>query len=177
MNIYQVLHKDHKKVTELLNQLVVCSKSDNEKWKSLVDRIRDELIPHSRAEEAVFYNAIREVNPESGVIFHSYTEHAKIEADLRTLQAVKAADFNWTELTKKLRKDVLHHIEEEEGEVFPAAQKIFTEEEALMIGNAFKHLKPAVKEQSFVGTTLDLISNLLPRRLVFRFSEKTKRSA
>ena len=177
MDIYQSLHKDHKKVSELLNQLVESSQADHENWKSLVDRIRDELIPHARAEEAVFYNAIREMNPENGVIVEGYAEHAMAETDLRALQAMKAIDFNWTNLAKKLRKDVLHHINEEEDRIFSAGRKIFTDEEAVMIGNAFVHLKPTVKEQSFVGTTLDLISNLLPRRLVLKLSEKTKRSA
>ena len=181
MNIYQALKKDHQKVSELLDKLVQSSESDGEKWKEWVDQIRDELIPHSRAEEAVFYNAIRELSPSNDAIKHSYAEHAMAEADLRALQAMKVIDVNWTRLAKKLRSDLLHHIETEENSVFSSAQKLFTEEEAKMIGKAFNTLKSTVEEQSFVGTTLDLISNLLPRRLVPGFrkglSKEQKRSA
>jgi hypothetical protein len=50
-----------------------------------------------------------------------------------------------------------------------------------MIGNAFKQLKPIIKGQSFLGTTIDLIANLLPRRLVPGFKKhlsiNEKRSA
>ena len=166
MNIYDALKKDHKKVETLLNQLVKSSEADNDKWKTLVDQIRDELIPHARAEEAVFYNAIREANHEKGLILHGYTEHAMAETELRTLQAMKSIDVNWMGLAKKLREDILHHVQEEEEKIFPAAKEIFSEEEAVMIGKAFTELKPAIKAQSFAGTTFDLVANMLPRRLV-----------
>jgi hypothetical protein len=38
-----------------------------------------------------------------------------------------------------------------------------------MVGKAFAQLKPAIKEQSLAGTTLDLIENLLPRRFAAGF--------
>ena len=181
MNIYQSLEKDHKKINELLDRLIQASETENENWKKIVDEIRDELIPHSRAEEAVFYNAIRELNPKIEILKDSFAEHAKAELDLRTLQAMKAVDVNWTNLAKKLRTDILHHVKHEEGRVFTSAQRLFTDEEAKMIGSAFKELKPIVKKQSFAGTTVDFISNLLPRRLVPGFrrslSKNEKRSA
>jgi hemerythrin superfamily protein len=179
MNIYEALRSDHKKVKHLLDELVASSEKDTTKWKHLVDKIRDELIPHSRAEEAVFYNAIRDT--DSSIILHAYGEHAMAETELRTLQAMKSIDVNWTRLAKKLREDLLHHVKEEESKVFAAAKKIFTDEEALMIGKAFAELKPAIKAQSLAGTTLDLIENLLPRKFSasFRrnFHGEQKRSA
>ncbi|MEO5971594.1 MAG: hemerythrin domain-containing protein [Bdellovibrionia bacterium] len=181
MNIYDALHKDHEKLHGLLDDLVHAAQSDHEKCKGLVDQIRDELVPHSRAEEAVFYNAIRELNMDKGIVVNSYAEHAKAEADLRTLQVMKEVDINSVALAKQLRKDVLHHIKDEENKVFTVAKKLFTFEEAKMIGKAFSQLKPTVKDQSFIGTSLDLIANLLPPRLMegFRrtFMGKEKRSA
>ena len=182
MNIYSALEKDHAELNKLLDKLVACSEADQtEKWKLLIDQIADELIPHSPAEEAAFYNAIRELKNDHRVINHSYTEHAMAEGDLRALQAMKAIDVNWTQLAKKLRKDLHHHIRAEEGRVFDMGKQLFTEEEAKMIGSAFTHLKETVKQQSVIGTTLDLISNLLPRRLVPGFvksiSNRERRSA
>jgi hypothetical protein len=122
---------------------------------------------------------IRESDPS--IILHAYGEHAMAETELRTLQAMKSIDFNWTTLAKKLREDLIHHVKEEESKVFSAAKKIFSDEEALMIGKAFAQLKPAIKEQSLAGTTLDLVENLLPRKYAagFRrtFANEQKRSA
>ena len=181
MTIYEALKQDHRKIEKLLDRLVRASESDRENWKDLVDEIRDALIPHSRAEEAVFYNAIRELDKNNGVVASSYLEHAVAEADLRTLQGMKLMDINWTTLAKKLRRDILDHVKNEEEVVFSLAKETFTTEEATMIAKAFKELKPTIQEQSFVGTSIDLISNLMPRRLVTSFKKnfysRTKRSA
>lgn len=181
MKIYTVLKKDHQKIAQLLDRLVICSEGGDPQWRKVVGQIRDELIPHSRAEEALFYNAIREAEHGSNVIAHSYAEHMMAETELRALEAMQLIDANWTSLAKKLRRDLNHHVEEEETKVFSAARSLFTEEEADQIGEAYLRLKPYVKDQSLTGQTFDLITNLLPRRLVvgFRkhFSQQGKRAA
>jgi hemerythrin superfamily protein len=163
MNIYSVLKEDHKKVGKLLDQLVASSEADTEDWKSLVQQISDELIPHARAEEAVFYNPIRETIHGKGLIAHSYAEHAVAEAELRALQAMEKINVNWIALARKLKADLTHHVEEEETKVFAAGKKVFTDEEAEQIGTAFQKLKPAIQKEDFSETSRDFISNLLPK--------------
>jgi hemerythrin superfamily protein len=175
MNIYKAIKKDHEKVERLLDQLVEASESGNDRWKVLVEKIRDELIPHSRAEEALFYNPIRENEITKDVIMHAYAEHAMAETELRTLQAMELINANWTALAKKLRADLLHHVAEEESKVFMAAKQIFSDEEAEQMGAAFEQLKPFVKNQTWGGTTLDLVTNLLPKRLVDGFRKQFNR--
>ena len=51
------------------------------RWKGLLDQIRTEVIPHAHAEEAVFYNALRELGQGKGIVLDSYREHATAEAD------------------------------------------------------------------------------------------------
>ena len=178
MMIYDALKKDHEKVSKLLDQLVECSESGDDRWKDLVTEIRDELIPHSRAEEAVFYNGIREASEEGGKIVRGYAEHAVAETELRALQAMKSVDVNFSALARKLRDDLNHHVREEETEIFAAGKKVFSDAEAKQIGDAFRRLKPMIREQSLAGTTLDLIANLLPRRLADGFrTEFTKKVA
>ncbi len=179
MTIYEALKKDHKKVHTLLDQLVAFSESENsDRWKRVIDEIRDELIPHARAEEALLYNPLRDSEQGKSEAWHGYREHAMAETELRALQAMKAIDVNWTTLAKKLRQDILHHVQEEEGKIFAAAQRLFSDEEARQIGRAFEELKPVIRKESFTGTTLELIANLLPSRMVpgFRsgFDQKKK---
>src|SRR5258708_6223516 len=125
MTIYELLKQDHQKLKGLLDQLVEFSESKRDGWQGVIDRIRDALIPHVRAEEAVFYNSIREADPNNGLITHAFTEHAMAETELRTLQAMKMIDVNWTQLATKFRHDILHHAEAEESKIFSAAQKLF----------------------------------------------------
>ena len=76
MNIFDLLKKDHKSVKELLNQLIALDdKGDEAQRDALVSQIRDELIPHARAEEAVFYNPLRAMKIDNAKLMHAYKEH------------------------------------------------------------------------------------------------------
>lgn len=165
MQIYEALVKDHRKVQDLLNQLVNLNAGDEEIRHELVDKIRDDLIPHSRAEEAVFYNSIRAINTAKDLVWHGYEEHMMAESLLRTLQVAEKIDAGWRQTAQKLKAALDHHIEEEEGKIIPVAQQLFTDEEAEIMAEAFEKMKPEIKEEGFMQTTLDMIANLLPARL------------
>lgn len=163
MDIYDLLRRDHDKVAWLLDRLVACSESGNDEWKSIVDMLRKELIPHSRAEEAVFYNAIREKSPKARGIAQAFGEHAAAEVELRALQAMKAIDVNWTRMAKRLRDNLNYHVEVEESEIFETARKVISDEQAIEIGRAFEQLKPKIESEGILSTTADLVGNMLRR--------------
>ena len=170
MNIYDELRKDHQKVIELLDKLIAAEKSETKLRSKLVDQIRDELVPHARAEEAVLYNSIRDIATAGDVIGHAYREHMETETLLRSLQVTDAVNVSWVNGAKKLKENLQHHIKEEEGKVFSAAQKLFTEEEAVAMGDVFKKMKPLVQDQGFMGQTMDMMVNMMPARLRDAFS-------
>jgi hemerythrin superfamily protein len=171
MNIYTALSNDHRLFESQLDQLLAASKADDERWKSALDELRRGLIAHSHAEEAVFYNMLREADAAKSLVLHSYAEHATAEGEVRTLGAAKAIDANWTTMIEKLSKDLRHHIQEEESRVFDAARKVFSDEEAERIGAAFERMKVEMSKDgdSMVASTVDLIANLLPPRLTNSF--------
>jgi hemerythrin-like domain-containing protein len=166
MQIYEELMKDHRKVMDLFNQLISQADATAEVRNGLIDQIRDELIPHSRAEEAVFYNSLREIPEVKGLVMHGYAEHMEAETLLRTLQVTGKVDAGWRTVAEKLRDALAHHIEEEETEIFDAAKQVLAAEEAEMIGKAFVEMKPEIREQGLMGTTVDMVANLMPQRFV-----------
>lgn len=168
MNIYEILEQDHQTVLGLLDSLVATD--DLKESEKLINKIASELIPHSRAEEAVLYNSIRDISTASEVVAHSYGEHMKAEALLRSLQVTGAIKVNWTEGGKKLKEALSHHIQEEQTKVFSAAKKLFTEEEAVSMGEVFNKLKPIIEEQSVLGQSMEMLKNLMPSRLRDKFS-------
>jgi hemerythrin superfamily protein len=171
MNIYDALSKDHRLFEQLLDRIIAASKRDDAQWKSLLDELRTELIAHAHAEESVLYNALREEDTAKKLVAHSYTEHAMAETEIRTLTLAKMVDTTWTGLAEKLSKDLRHHIQEEESEVFAAARKVFSSEEAEQLGAAFERLKAEMRPDgdSPMASTIDLVANLLPPRLSARF--------
>lgn len=165
MLIYDELQKDHRQILSTLDQLIASDNDGPETWGPLVQQLRDVLIPHARAEEAILYNSLRDMDATRGAVDHSYAEHAQAEAVLRSLQVTGSMNVTWLSAARALREALAHHIEEEETTVFAAAQLAFSPQEAADMGHAFVMMKPAVRDEGLLGTTLDMIANLLPERL------------
>jgi hemerythrin superfamily protein len=169
MQIYEALVSDHKKIKPLLDQLVKSAKTmDSDKRSHLLNEIRDELIPHARAEEAIFYNSLRGIDEVKDLAWHGYGEHAEAEAMLRTLQVMDTVNADYEKLAVKFRDAIFHHISEEEGKIFNAAKQVLADEEATQMADAFQQLKSEVKDQNFMQNTLDMIANVMPQRFAER---------
>jgi hemerythrin superfamily protein len=164
MLIYEALKKDHDALKPLLDRLVQSADADDATRMALIGQIRDELVPHSRAEEAVFYNSLRSIDETKDLVMHGYAEHMEAETMLRALQGQEAIKADWTTTAQKLRDALLHHIEEEEGRIFESARQVLADEEAVAMAEAFEQMKPEVREGGFMQNTLDLIANVMPQR-------------
>lgn len=163
MQIYEILKNDHDELKALLEELV--SLSDKDDYRTiLIGQIQQALVPHSRAEESVFYNAMRMLAPETSQIMHGFQEHIEAEAILRTLEAADKINADWKKLARKLKKGIEHHISEEENEIFAIGKKMFTDAEAESIGASFQKRKAREAERGFLKTSYDLVVNLLPPR-------------
>jgi hemerythrin superfamily protein len=176
MKIYEALSKDHRRFELLLEALLAASQEKEERWKPILDELRRGVISHAHAEEAVLYNALRDANEGKDLVMHSYAEHAMAETELRALGAAKLIDTTWTSMVEKLRKDLLHHIREEETRVFEAARRVFSEAEAEQLGEAFERMKVQMAKDgdSMIASTIDLVANLLPPRLTSSFRKNVK---
>lgn len=168
MTIYEALKRDHEKVTSLLDELILKDEKSDDHVE-LIEKIRDELIPHSRAEESVFYNSIRAANAGQDMIMHSFSEHLEAESHLRAIQIKDKVDMEWMNSAKSLRSALINHIQEEEGKIFNLARTLFSDEEAEMMGQAFEALKPKIREQGAMRTSLEMVKNLMPQRFATVF--------
>ncbi len=175
MEIYEALKKDHVKVKQILHEMLAIPDTDDANRTRLVQMLRDELIPHARAEEAIFYNSLRTAASGKDLAMHGYREHLEAEGLLRMLQAQDKVNMDWKNTASKLLSALEHHIQEEEGNMFNEARKNFSAEEAQMMGSAFEKLKPEIREETILGTTWDMVANMMPPR--FTDSFKNSRSS
>jgi hemerythrin superfamily protein len=171
MDIYDLLKKDHDELKPLLDQLAVTGNSGGD-FTPLLQKIEALLVPHSRAEEAVFYNLLREIPAGKGVISHSYREHMEAEALLRTLQGLDKINIEWRRAAQKLRDAVYQHIAEEEDKVFPKARSLFHDDEAEQLATIFNKAKRIARKQGDLKNTMDMIFNMLPKRIRDFISQK-----
>ncbi|MGZ3770030.1 MAG: hemerythrin domain-containing protein [Bdellovibrio sp.] len=162
MHILNALRRDHDEVLELIDQILELDADDVETRNELVQQLSDVLIPHARAEEAVLYNSMRMIDAAKELAMDRYMEHMEIEALLRMLQVQELGNFNWKVTALRLRTALEDHILQEESAVFNATEALFTEQEAEAMCEVFLELKSVASEKSVWGTTLDMMTNLIP---------------
>ena len=127
MNAIELLKADHKVVDGLFEEV---EGSDAGEHPRIFEQIKAELETHAHIEETIFYPSIQEDGDETLVELTSEAlkEHAQMKVFLGELSAV-ASDVNKFEpLLIKLIEDVRHHVEEEEGEMFPSVEVQFDSE-------------------------------------------------
>ena len=125
MNAIQLLKEDHKKVSHLFGK-VKASDSDSEKQK-LFEQIKEELEVHTHIEETVFYPKIREEKELEDIVLEGIEEHHQAKIFLREISNLKDDSEKFEPKLKVLMEDVEHHVQEEEGQMFPKIEKLLDE--------------------------------------------------
>jgi hemerythrin superfamily protein len=119
-----LLKKDHKEVKKLLDELEDAETGSER--KALVERIEKELKVHSTIEEEIFYPAFKaavEDDEDEALFFEAREEHGLVDEMLEKLGRGDHASAEYMARCKVLCDLVIHHADEEEGEMFPCAKK------------------------------------------------------
>ena len=174
MSIYQAIRNDHLKLKSLLNDLEELEK-DDEFRMTLIEDLGKQLIPHIRAEEAIFYNTLRGVNADKKLLFHAFQEHIEIEGLYRSLQVLDKFKLNWLPTAKKLQNIIFRHIQNEEFELFTEAQNAFTEDESQLLEASFQELKLKIEHDGIFKNSFEMVFNMLPPKISSKMANFVKR--
>lgn len=120
-----LLTADHRKVEKLFkayDKLVEDEGSYNEK-EALAATICAELTIHVQIEEEIFYPAARDVLDDEELIDEAIVEHASAKDLISQLADMSPDDDLYDAKIKVLSELIEHHVEEEEGEMFPKLKK------------------------------------------------------
>jgi hemerythrin superfamily protein len=139
--IYAELKADHDRQRDLIARIEDTSRKDEER-QALFDELRKELQAHAAAEEEALYSVML-ANPElRDEARHSVSEHKEVDDLLGELVEKETTSLFWMSKFKTMRDRYLHHIEEEEEEMFPAATKELSAEKEAEIARVFERRKP-----------------------------------
>jgi len=145
-DILDLLQKDHEEVEDLLDKMVECRNGSER--KSLLKKIKGALVPHVRAEEKVVYDAVMSVKgkKEAQDGEEGYLEHGLADRMLATLGKISGAmSPEFGAAAKVLKELVLHHVREEENNVWPDVRAHFSGEERAEMGRKFRLAKQRVR--------------------------------
>ncbi len=144
MEATKLLKKQHEEVKGLFAQYSE-SESPNEK-KALFDKIADSLAAHSTIEEKIFYPAVY-VGPLKSQLEEAVEEHLAAKRIIADLLGMAPEDEQFDAKMDVLEEAIEHHVEEEEGELFPQVEKNFDSSELEAMGNEMETMFKDLLEQ------------------------------
>jgi hemerythrin superfamily protein len=145
-DILETLKKEHDEVKDLLEELQEAD--SGERRSRLVQRIKQALVPHTKAEEKVVYDrviALRDKDAQTDG-HEGYVEHDLASKTLQRLEAMGAsASAEHVAIAKVLKELVEHHIKEEESNVWSDVKENFSDEDRKHMNVQFTAAKARIK--------------------------------
>jgi hypothetical protein len=140
----QLLREDHNHVKDLFQRFEK-TESKSEK-KSIANEAIMELMIHAQIEEDVFYPAMKKQLGDVMLLHEAEQEHHVAEVIMEELQTMRLSDKSFEAKFTVLAENVKHHIDEEEGEMFPKAAEA-GRQKLMDIGNKLQERKMELKEE------------------------------
>src|SRR5688500_12846156 len=123
MKATDLLKKQHREVKSLFKKL---ESTDNARMRrQLMTDISRNLEAHTTIEEEIFYPAVQtlETRKAEEMVNEAYEEHHVVKLVLAEMPHVNPEDERFEAKMTVLSELVEHHVEEEEKEMFPMAEK------------------------------------------------------
>ncbi len=137
-----LLKNDHKTVEKLFKEFEKTKASAPKTRRRLVDKMIQELSIHTAIEEQVFYPAVREDVPDTeDTVLEGLEEHHIVKWTLSELKDMDPQHERFEPKVTVLMESVRHHVEEEEGELFPEVRKALGRKRLGKIGDAMELAK------------------------------------
>lgn len=124
MNAIELLKEDHDRVDRLFQKVKATEDGEHAK---LFEQIKQELDIHTHIEETIFYPLIIKEGDEElkSITLEGIEEHRQAKMFLRELAGLKEDSEKFEPKLKVLMEDIEHHVQEEEGEMFPLVEEQF----------------------------------------------------
>lgn len=138
----EMLKDDHKTVEDLFKRFESAGEGAIEEKRTIRDRVVKELSVHAHIEEVVFYPATKEARGGTeDMVQEALQEHAKAKEALRELSMLEPDDPQFDAIMAQLVKDVRHHVDEEENEMFPKVTEVLSSQELSELGDRLQEAK------------------------------------
>jgi hemerythrin superfamily protein len=119
MDPTKLLEADHRMAEALFDRI---EKAEGDERMSLVQELHTALTGHMELEERVLYPAMAPVTGDEEVQ-EGNTEHDLARKAFQEVLALAPGDPGFGAAFEAAKAGIVHHVEEEEGEVFPKLRK------------------------------------------------------
>ena len=147
--VLQTLKDDHKRVKKAYREFSkLDAEDDAERCEEIVRQVLAELEVHTALEEELLYPAARGAIAEPDLIDEAEVEHESAHTLMDQLKSMDAGDDKFAARFTVLCEYVMHHVKEEEGELFPQLESAKLDWESIARGMTERReqLMPAAQE-------------------------------
>lgn len=141
MDALKLLKKDHDQVKKLLKDLDDTTDRAIKTRQDLFERLKFSLTVHEQMEEAVLYPALKEHAETKEIVLEAYEEHDVVDTILGELEQTPFDDETWHAKLTVMRENLLHHIQEEEDEMFGQVRRLFDKATLESLGEQMRTIK------------------------------------
>lgn len=135
--IFEALRADHDVQRALIGDLVETTGAEDRR-RDLFAQLVDELAAHANAEERHFYAPLMEHDQTQDKARHSVAEHKELDDYIERLQSYEMTAPQWLQTAEKLADRLVHHLDEEEHEVFQVAGKVLDDDQKTGLADAYR---------------------------------------
>jgi hemerythrin-like domain-containing protein len=122
MDVLTFLTDEHDDAKAIFKKL---DKAEGAAATRLWNQLKTTLTAHEDREETFFYPPLKKEAAAKDMILEAYQEHHVMDVLIEEISQLKPSDEAWAPKIKVLQENTEHHIEEEEGELFPEVRKIW----------------------------------------------------
>jgi hemerythrin-like domain-containing protein len=122
-SVIALLKQDHEYVKASYRRFEKMDHEDLDAVKAVVSDVCTALEVHAKVEEQVFYPAVRKAIDDDDLMEEAEIEHESAKTLIRRLKRMKPSDAAYVPTFTVLCEYVMHHVKEEESEMFPKAQR------------------------------------------------------
>ena len=145
MDCLTLLHEEHQEVKKLFRDL---EKAEGQQAAQLWSEISTKLRLHEQLEETHFYPELRTDERAKEIVLEAFEEHHVMDVLIEEISALQPDDEAFHPKLTVLQENTEHHIEEEEGELFPKVRKIWDTDKRQEVGRKMEEMKQRrMKEQ------------------------------
>jgi Hemerythrin HHE cation binding domain len=148
-DIFGALVADHDKHRVLLGRLEATEGASAER-KALFEELTKEIKGHAAAEEQALWSTVMRKPDITEDARHAVAEHHEMDEMLNDLAATDMTTGGWLIRFRQVKKEYLHHIKEEEDELFPDVEPHLSEADQKFMADIFKRRKQAEKAKAEV---------------------------
>jgi len=124
-----LLEEDHREVEEFFEEYEKLEDASDKQQLAL--KICVALQVHTMIEEEIFYPAARGAIEKPELSDEAIVEHASAKQLIAEIEDMEPGEELYDAKVKVLQEQVVHHVEEEEGELFPQVEASELDLEAL----------------------------------------------